>query len=214
MAPSGGSRVVSEGRSPQPAVAGDGQLALVDGDQEWVARIRRGDDGAFGALFRAYYDPLCRFVEGIVGRRAVAEEVIQGVFLTLWERRAGWVVRDRLRTYLFAVARNHALNHVRRERLLRGYLLRLGAGRHAGGPARCTVSEGEERVAADEVNTAVCRAIGALPSRYADVLRLRWEHGMTYADIAVILGVRVKTIETRAARALRMIRPALDILRT
>lgn len=213
MARSGGAQPRSDASPSLHATAGDTHLALLDNEQEWVARIRASDHVAFSALFRAYYDPLCRFVEGIVAGRAIAEEVVQGVFLALWERRDTWIVRDRLRTYLFAVARNHALNNAKRDRLFLRYLARLGAWRESD-TEWPRIAEGEARVSADEMESAVRRALAQLPSRYAQVLGLRWEHGMTYAEIAAILAVPVKTVETRAIRGLRLVRPKLQAMRT
>jgi RNA polymerase sigma-70 factor, ECF subfamily len=194
---------------PRPA---DAHLALLDEDRAWVERIRQGDEAAFHDLFRTFYDPLCRFVEGFVRRRDVAEELVQSLFLTLWIRRDGWAVRDTLRTYLFATARNHALNHWKRERLFDGYVARAWARRDRAVEIRITTNA-DTRLVSEEVEASVRRAIAALPGRYAPVLQLRWEHGMTYAEIARILDLPVKTVETRAGRALRMLRPALEGLR-
>jgi RNA polymerase sigma-70 factor (ECF subfamily) len=198
-------------RAGRPRSA-DTHLSLLDGDRAWVERIRRGDEAAFQELFRAFYDPLCRFVEGFVRRKAVAEELVQSLFLTLWIRRESWAVRDTLRTYLYATARNHALNHWKRERLFDGYVARAWARRDRAVEIR-VMTNADTRLVSEEVEATVRRAIAALPLRYAPVLQLRWEHGMTYAEIARILDLPVKTVETRVGRALRMLRPALEALR-
>jgi RNA polymerase sigma-70 factor (family 1) len=191
----------------------EAHLSLLDEDRACVARIRAGDEEAFQDLFRAYYDPLCRFVEGLVRRKAVAEELVQSLFLTLWIRREEWTVRDTLRTYLYATARNHALNHWKRERLFDGYVARAWSRLDRAAEIRVTANA-DTRLESEEVDASVRRAIAALPIRYAPVLQLRWEHGLTYAEIARVLELPVKTVETRVGRALRMVRPALEQLRT
>ena len=197
--------------SGRPRIA-DTYLSLLDEDRAWVERIRQGDEAAFQQLFQSFYDPLCRFVEGFVHRQAVAEELVQSLFLTLWIRRDAWAVRYTLRTYLYATARNHALNHWKRERLFDGYVARAWARRDRAVDIRVTTNA-DTRLVSEEVEARVRRAIAALPLRYAPVLQLRWEHGMTYAEIARILDLPVKTVETRAGRALRMLRPTLEALR-
>jgi RNA polymerase sigma-70 factor (ECF subfamily) len=199
-------------RAGRPRAA-DTHLSLLDGDRGCVERIRQGDEEAFQDLFRTFYDPLCRFVEGFVRRRAVAEELVQSLFLTLWIRRDSWAIRDTLRTYLYTTARNHALNHWKRERLFDGYVARTWARRDRAAEIRVTTNA-DTRLVSEEVEASVRRAIAALPLRYAPALQLRWEHGMTYAEIARILDLPVKTVETRVGRALRMLRPALEALRT
>src|ERR1043166_4031398 len=69
-----------------------------------VARVRAGDEAAFEAMFRAYYDPLCHYVAAYLGSRDAAEDAVQGVFVRIWEDRTRWVVRD-LRHYLYAAVR-------------------------------------------------------------------------------------------------------------
>src|SRR5438309_12034626 len=78
-----------------------------------AARIRAGDESAFEAMFRAYYDPLCRHVAAYLGSRDAAEDVVQGVFARIWEDRDRWVVSD-LGHYLYAAVRRRAISQVRR----------------------------------------------------------------------------------------------------
>src|SRR2546428_13399374 len=78
-----------------------------------VARIRAGDEAAFEAMFRAYYDPLCRYVAPYLGSRDAAEDAVQGVFVRIWEDRARWAVSD-LPHYLYAAVRRRAISQIRR----------------------------------------------------------------------------------------------------
>src|SRR5215216_5650542 len=83
---------------------------------EWVERIRAGDEPAFEALFRALAPGLCALVTRYVGARAVAEEIVQDLFLELWTRRSELSIDQSIAAYLFTAARNRALNHRKRER--------------------------------------------------------------------------------------------------
>lgn len=82
-------------------------------DREWFKRIRRGDRDAFELLFRGYYDCLCTFAEGYVRSFSEAEDVVDQVFLTLWESRAEWNLRRSIKSYLYGAVRNGALNHLK-----------------------------------------------------------------------------------------------------
>src|SRR5256885_17228051 len=81
--------------------------------RDLVARIRAADEAAFEAMFRAYYDPLCRHVAPYVGSRDAAEDAVQGLFVRIWEDRARWVVSD-LGHYLYTAVRRRAISQVRR----------------------------------------------------------------------------------------------------
>jgi len=174
-------------------------------DRERAERIRRGDAGAFEALFREHHPGLCRFAEGYVRDPAVAEELVQDVFFELWRGRAGWELRTTLRAYLYGAVRNRALNHLKRAGRERGWLARL---RGEGDPA--DPSPSPERAAAEsEAAAAVARAIARLPARARMVVELRWQHGLRHGEIAEVMGISVKGVENQLGRALKALRGML-----
>src|SRR5204862_7048542 len=81
--------------------------------QDRVARIRAGDEAAFEAMFRAYYDPLCRYVAAYLGSRDAAEDAVQEVFARIWGERAHWAVGD-VRHDLYAAGRRSDISQIRR----------------------------------------------------------------------------------------------------
>lgn len=178
-------------------------------ESSYVERIRNGDEKAFETLFHAYYQPLCRFVEGYVSSPDAAEEVVQRVFVRIWENRSTWFVRNGLKPYLFQAARNGALNHLEQERTRRGFverMLRLGMRPGASQP-----DPGPQlRLDGDAFAEAVNRALAKLPPHYRDVIRMRASEQMTHAEIARVLDLPVKTVETRARRALQNLRRLLS----
>ncbi len=59
-------------------------------DRAWIARVRASDAAAFEAMFRAYGETLCSFVNGYVRSRDEAQELVQDLFLWIWEHRYEW----------------------------------------------------------------------------------------------------------------------------
>lgn len=165
-----------------------------------------GNDAEFEALFRAHYAPLCAFVSRMIGSRAVAEELVQEVFLYLWEHRATWSAHTSVRTYLFTSARNATLNYRRREKLEE-------RATHAdeGTIALFTRSqlEIEREVALAEFERAVKRAITQLPRRCGEVYALSREQYLSYAEIGEVLGISTKTVEVHMGRAFKLLRKHL-----
>jgi len=167
------------------------------------------------ALFREHYAGLCSFAGRYLKSRAVAEEVVQELFLRLWERlKARESVSGRAtapeitRSYLYTAARNRALNVVQRERLER---------KHQEDETR--EMEVSERTVHDEVEDrelvhAARRAIAALPERCRLVFELSRRQGLTYAEIAEVLGVSVKAVEANMTRALKALRVSLTHVMT
>jgi RNA polymerase sigma-70 factor, ECF subfamily len=165
-----------------------------------------GNDAEFEALFRAHHAPLCAFVSRMVGSRAVAEELVQEVFLYLWEHRATWSAHTSVRTYLFTAARNVTLNHLRREKLAE-----RAAQSDDGTIALFTRTqlEIEREVALAEFERAVKRAIAQLPPRCGEVYALSREQFLSYAEIGAVLGISTKTVEVHMGRAFKLLRKHL-----
>lgn len=159
-------------------------------------------DRAFDALFRAHYAALYRFAYRLLGSRADAEEVVQDVFMYVWDRKADTEDSTRVRALLYRAARNKAIDRLRsrrtRQRLLTAEAL----------PQRESVTPANQ-LEHDELLRAVQRAIEALPERAGLVYTLS-RKGLTYEEIAESLGISVKTVENHMARAFRLLRQNLS----
>ncbi len=173
-----------------------------------AARIRRGDRRAFKALFHAHYEPLFRYAFRYVRSVEVAEDLVQDVFLDLWVRRASWHPRHSPKAYLFGAVRNQTLNHRRGLRARNQHAVRF---EEAEDVLRDVPSaENPERALhGRELAGAAQRAIKELPSRRRHIFILSREHDLTYAEIAAVLSISIKTVETQMGRALRHLRQRL-----
>jgi RNA polymerase sigma-70 factor (ECF subfamily) len=150
-------------------------------------------------------------VERLIATPETAEELVQDLFLRLWERRQAWTVRESVRAYLFAAARHHALNHLRRDRLRRRWHDLMGRSAPEGpDPAFPTPPPPPDRavVARDEA-ARLGAALSRLPQRARLVVELRWLHQLSHREIAAVMGISVKGVENQLGRALRMLRDQL-----
>jgi RNA polymerase sigma-70 factor (ECF subfamily) len=182
------------------------QVELQPGSYAPSSPMTIGSDAEFEALFRAHYAPLCAFVTRMVGSRAVAEELVQELFLYLWEHRATWSAHTSIRPYLYTAARNATLNYLRREKLEE----RAMQG-DEGTIALFTRSqlEIEREVALAEFERAVKRAIAQLPRRCGEVYTLSREQFLSYAEIGEVMGISTKTVEVHMGRAFKLLRKHL-----
>lgn len=178
-------------------------------DRLLVARIRQGDYEAFDALFCAYRDDLGAFVQSIVRSREVAEEVIQDLFLRLWEHRDLWEFDGVLRAYLFTAARNRAISYLRRERV-QSRLLERVAREQGMRPVLSSPEPSAEAVAqAHDLEAVIARTVESLPPRCQEVFRLSRQHHLSHAEVGKVMGISVKTVEVQLRRALIALRAAL-----
>jgi RNA polymerase sigma-70 factor, ECF subfamily len=180
-------------------------------EHDWTERIRDGDEAAFEAMFHAYYGPLCDFVDGHVRDPAATEELVQDVFLQLWARRSEWDVRGSLRAYLYGAARNRALNHLKRRGLERRWSV-VAERQHELVPHGQGPRSPEDDLRSREISTAVERVIERLPERARLAATLRWQHQLSYAEIADVMGISAKGVENQLGRAAKILRKSLSHL--
>ena len=169
--------------------------------QQWMERIRGGDEEAFGALFRATYASLCRHARMYVRSAAAAEDIVDDTFLKLWADRAQIRVQKSVQNYLHMAVRNRAINYVKRQRLESRYMETLPEG--AEDASGAVAADAEDRLCSDEQLAMLRSAIEALPPRTRQVYTLYCQHEMRYADIARVMGISVRTVEHQMARAVR-----------
>jgi len=171
-------------------------------------RIRAGDIDAFEQLFRSMHAPLCEVVDGYVRSQAIAEEIVQDLFLVLWVRRAEFPEANSLRAYLFGSARNRALHHLRHRAVALRWNDRLRRE-----PAVSPSSEGyrspDRALEVSETARAVRAAIDRLPARSRVAFVLRWEHEMSLAQIAEAMGISIKGVEKLLTTAKTKLRASL-----
>lgn len=177
-------------------------------DDELVPRIRAGDEEAFDALVRRHYNGLCVFATRMTRSDATAEELVQDVLLRIWEKHERWTVSGSVAAYLYISVRNTALNHMRRERLLRRWQQESGA-RDEGATAMGRMPPTDESTRASELAEALARAVEELPPRCRQVFILRRQHHMSGIEVARVMQIAPKTVEIQMGIALNTLRRKL-----
>ncbi|HEX6816234.1 MAG TPA: RNA polymerase sigma-70 factor [Gemmatimonadaceae bacterium] len=178
-----------------------------ENDRELIAAVRRGSEAAFYVVFRAHYVVLCRYAYRFVHSRAIAEELVSDVFLRIWTNRSRWAVHGNVRAYLYSATRHVAIDYLRRERVERRSLDHNARELRVSGAV--SLGEADERLAAEELAAAMQRAVDELPPRPRQVFLLRWQRHLSNTEIAVALGIAVKTVEMHMTRALGALRHSL-----
>ena len=183
--------------------------ASSDIERAWVARSRAGDVNAFEAIFQLYYEHLCAFAERFVRSPDAARDAVQDVFVRIWEQKQVCQGCDSLRAYLFTAVRNRSLKLLRHHGVVQRGLEQMTREQSSPG-AGAPPATPEDHVRAVELAAAVDRVIQQLPERSREAYLLHRQHGMSYAEIAAIMGVSIKTVENHIVRALRGLREGLS----
>lgn len=181
---------------------------LIDGNnadiQALVERLRQGDPDAFARLMTQFIDPLTRFAWYLLGSRDAAEDVVQQVFVEIWERRTD-LSPEIMRPYLYRAVRNRVLNERRYNDVRQRFVAEKQAQASYDSSLASTASHED-----DILTTEAYRiAIGQLPERRQLAVRLRVEEEMTHAEIAEILGISSVAAQSLVARGLAELRSIL-----
>jgi RNA polymerase sigma-70 factor (ECF subfamily) len=160
----------------------------------------------FEALFRAYFSPMCSVAFGITGSRDAAEDVTQDVLARVWTDRTRWQrYGTGIEPTLIQSVKNQALSWLRHQRVV---------AEHAVHPVEAPLSaihaDPLRRAEEAELSVAYRAALKKLPPRRREIFVLSREHGLTYKEIGLRLGVSVKTVEVQMSRALQQMRDELN----
>ncbi len=178
-----------------------------------VAQLRRGDLDALSALLTRYQNRLYRYLLRLVREPATAEDLFQQTWLRVAEKIRRYDSRRSFEAWLFAVARNLAIDHLRRARP--ESLDEPAAGDPLGAPAIAGLRSADppalEGILARERTTRLATALGELPVIYREVLTLRFEEEMKLEEIADVLETPLSTVKTRLRRGLEGLRQTLQL---
>lgn len=165
--------------------------------------LRQADPAAFiEQLFKTFYAPLGAVVYRVVPDRAVVEDILQDVFLRLWQGMEALPAIDSYRAYLNRMALNAALRHQQRA-------LRQVAWDEAPPDTAPVAPDALDALHAAEAASAVAAALQQLPPQCRLVFELSRYEEMSYQQIAEALEISPKTVENQMGKALRILRREL-----
>lgn len=183
--------------------AGSERLSLQEAgspsDAVLLARLRTGDARALAALIERYWSPLVAYAMRHTTSSDVAADIVQDVFVRLWERRASWRREGLVRGLLFRLTRNQSVSLLRRIRAHESAVRRFAEMER---PRAATSASAENA----ELRTALEAAIQALPRRRREVFQLRMVDGLSYEEIAVVMRISRQTVANQLSRALTTLR--------
>jgi RNA polymerase sigma-70 factor, ECF subfamily len=172
-------------------------------EQQQIEALVAGDETAFEMIFRTYYQPLCNYAYTFLQDKEEAEEIVQGTFLSVWEKRDVLTIRTAVRPYLYAMVRNACLNVIKHEKIKQKHAVEeIALAPHS----HDSVSHA---VASSELEAKIQDAMEKLPEQCRLVFKLSRFEELKYAEIAEQLDISVKTVENHMGKALKIMREQL-----
>ncbi len=169
-----------------------------------ASRPSRAESCLWDSGVAAYYVDLCEYVLRYVGSAEAAEDLVQDLFLHLWDTRGPRDAVRLTRPYLYVAARNRALKYLRHRRVASAWIDRIEA-------ADAPVADTPEDICLQrELNGAVHRALADLPARARSIFLLRRRDQLSYQEIAARVGVSLGTVKSQMWRATVRLKDALS----
>jgi RNA polymerase sigma-70 factor (ECF subfamily) len=183
-------------------------VATDESDERLMLRFQGGDVRAFEVLVRRHRTPLFSFLARLTGDRARAEDLCQEALLKAVGAAGRWEPRASFRTWLYAIARNQAVDEARRQAFRRAEPLDAPSGAEAAaeGPAPDGAAEGAL------LRPKLEAALAALPEEQREVFLLREYAGLRFPEIAEVTGAPENTVKSRMRYALEGLRERLAAL--
>ena len=169
-----------------------------------IERLVKGDEDAFKQLFERYFEPLVLFAASICKSQEIAEEMVQEVFIKVWQNRHAVNPDLSFKAYLYKITKNQVINFVRRaafeERVKRELWLRMEQGHN---PT-------EDGIFSSEYHEQITHALQRLSPQKQLIFRLsRWE-GKSHQEIATQLGLSRSTVKNHIVETLNFVRNYLQ----
>ncbi len=165
-------------------------------DSELAQAIRDSDAEAFRTLYYRYYPVLYQFLCVRCHSSELARDFMQELFTRIWQTRKRLNPDQSLKAYLYRIAHNLSIDHLRKKVREHAYRSELSR---------------QEKLGSPDIENAMSirKAIENLPHRYRLVFELSRYEGLTYSEIALACGISIKTVESRMSQALSNLRKVL-----
>jgi RNA polymerase sigma-70 factor (ECF subfamily) len=178
-------------------------------DEELMERYRKGSRDAFEELFARYQGKVVHFAYRMTGDQAKAEEAAQETFLRIARAAATWQPKAKFSTWMYTIARRTTLNFLRDERD-EGEKVPIPAGETAEGspplqlPGPSDLNP-EEMAWSAEIQERFLEALQRLPETHRAAFVLNRGDGLSYEEVAAVLGITVQAVKSRIFRAREML---------
>ena len=173
-----------------------GELQLIEG-------LRQGDATSFSLLFKTYYKDLVLFAGTFLSEQTICEDIVQSVFLKLWNDRSNLIIETSLKSYLLRSVRNGCLDEIRHRAVIYEHES------YTSGIGLLEDQDTENYILYSDLKKHLLQAMEKLPDNYRTAFEMNRFGGLKYKEIAARLSVSERTVEVRISKALELLREYL-----
>jgi len=169
-------------------------------DKLILENLKNSNQGVFEMVFKYYYSGLVVYADQIVKNTAVSEDIVQSVFMKLWETRHSLEIRS-FRSYFIQCVKNRCIDYLRSQEVKNKF-----SHQHSDLPL---VEMPEDLWTKTDLNEIIHQAIDKLPPRCREIFIMSRIDNLKTAEIAEKLDLSGRTVETQISKALKILRVEL-----
>lgn len=162
------------------------------------------DKNQYESVFRQYYKPLCRFAFTFLKDKDDAEEIVQNLFVYLWNNSQNIEINTSVEAYLYLCVKNRCFNQLKHIKIRENYK------EHNYETLKNKHEHTSVRVETNDLEEHLTKAIEQMPEKRRQVFVLSRYEGLSYNEIAQKMDISVKTVENQMTSALKFLRQKLD----
>jgi RNA polymerase sigma-70 factor (ECF subfamily) len=179
-------------------------MAQIGGENLLIKQFKGGDHNAFKVLYQKYAPKLFGFSRKYLNSDIESEEIVQEVFIRIWEKKENIDENQSFSSYVFQAAKHKIFNGFRKKVNEQAYLDFLILS------DKSSSSFTEMEVEYREIKEKADQAIKAMPPKRQEIFRLSREQGLKNKEIAAKLQISIKTVENQMGQALKFLRDELS----
>lgn len=177
-----------------------------------IHKVKEGDSAAFKSFFECFYPKLmalaCRFVD-----ENVAKDLVQDVFTSYWEQKKR-INADNIQSFLFKWVQNSCLNYLKHQTVVEEYeaRIRIAEARIAFLTDRTDTNDVLKQVINHDLGEQIEASVKRLPPKTAEAFRLCYYHDLSHKEIAKVMNISPRTVESHIRHAVLFLREDLKDL--
>lgn len=166
----------------------------------FISLLKKGNIEAHETLFHLYYDKLLHISKGYLGNIEDAEEIVQNVFLKLWEQKDNFGKIKNINNYLYTMTKNACLDQIKHRKVRNSYSQNY----YIDNIQRQFIKdEAASLLLENELNKKIVASIELLPEKCKNVFIKSRVDGMNHSEIAEILNISKRTVDNHISNALK-----------
>jgi RNA polymerase sigma-70 factor (family 1) len=169
-------------------------------EQQLVEEFSKGNQKAFAKIFHQFYPALCFYAIGFTNDQAAAEDIVEEIFIIVWNKRESFDHYKVLRSFLYSSVRNACLNWIKQKARHAVHEKRIAQS------TELTESSVLENIVRAEVFRDVSTAFEKLPPKCREIFSLIFFEGKNIRDVAAELKLSVNTVKAQKRRGLLLLR--------